>query len=72
MALARCKECGSPQGLKHKYPYIHSGMIIGILCGAPACAASASVWLTDEEEQQYSHGQRDFKISNHAKHVTVH
>jgi len=77
MALARCKECGSPQGLKHKYPYVHSGMITGILCGAPTCgaptcAASASVWLTDEEEQQYSNGQRDFKISNHAKHVTVH
>jgi hypothetical protein len=72
MALARCKECGSPPGLKHKYPYIHSGMINGILCGASTCVASASVWLTDEEERQYSHGQRDFKISNHAEHVTVH
>jgi hypothetical protein len=72
MALARCKECGSPQGLKHKYPYIHSGMANRILCGTRTCTASASVWLTDEEEQQYSHGRRDFKVSNHTKDITVH
>ena len=39
MSVARCKKSGSPRGLKHSYPHIHSGMISGILCGAPACAA---------------------------------
>ena len=71
MALARCKKCGSPQGLKHNYPHIHSCASGGILCGAATCAAPAWIWLTEEEERQYNFGQRNFQISNHARHVDV-
>ncbi len=71
MALARCRECGSPQGLKHEYPHIHSSARGQILCGASTCAAPAFVWLTDEEERHYLRGQRSFQISNHGKHVTI-
>jgi len=69
MALARCETCGSPQGLKHAYPHVHSLAIpvnVYLLCGSPNCARRACIWLTDEEERQYFHGQRNFKISNRA------
>lgn len=29
------------------------------------------IWLTEEEELQYNYGQRNFQISNHARHVDV-
>ena len=71
MALARCKECGSPQGLKRNYPHAHHCGAIDILCGSPACTADACIWLTDEEERQYVNGQRHFQVSNHARYVDL-
>jgi hypothetical protein len=71
MASARCKKCGSPRGLQQQYPHIHLCVTSGILCGGATCAAPASIWLTEEEERQYNYGQRNFQISNHARHVDV-
>jgi hypothetical protein len=74
MALARCKTCGSPQGLKHNYPHFHtlpSFTDIKVLCGSRNCARHGFIWLTKEEEQQYIHGQREFRIPNHVLDVHV-
>jgi hypothetical protein len=74
MALARCQTCGSPEGLKQKYPHSHplaETVSIDILCGAPTCACPAFIWLTDEEQRQYLHGQRSFRISNRAVEIHV-
>jgi len=72
MASARCETCGQPQGLKHKYPYLHTPVPpSNFLCGAPACALPAFVWLTEEEEQKYLNGERSFRLSNHAVHVQL-
>lgn len=74
MALARCKTCGSPQGLKHDYPHFHAlvrSVNRTILCGAPTCAHPGYLWLTDEEQRQYLCGQRSFQISNRSQEVQV-
>jgi hypothetical protein len=74
MALARCQTCGSPKGLKQNYPHFHtlahSGNI-DILCGSPTCARPGCLWLTDEEQLQYLHGQRSFRMSNRTMEVPV-
>ena len=74
MALARCETCGSPHGLKHKYPHSHTLAVsvrFDVLCGSPSCAHRAFIWLTDEEEQQYLSGQRSFAVSSRAREVDV-
>jgi hypothetical protein len=74
VALARCESCGRPKGLKQDYAHFHSlasAVAKNILCGAPSCARPGSVWLTEEEEQQYLSGQRSFRISNYALDVRV-
>jgi len=74
MALARCQTCGSPQGLRQKYPNFHTlanTVSIDILCGSPTCARRAFIWLTDEEERQYLRGQRSFAVSNRAVEVNL-
>jgi hypothetical protein len=68
MASARCETCGPPRGLKQNYTHLHTpvpSMSSSILCGAPTCNRPASVWLTDEEEQQYLRGERNFRIPGH-------
>ena len=74
MASARCETCGSPQGLRHAYPHVHAldiPMSIYVLCGSPSCARRAFIWLTDEEERQYLHGQRSFRLSNRSLDLRV-
>ena len=74
MALARCEKCGHPQGLKLNYNHLHApapSVSSRILCGVTTCNRPAYIWLTDEEEQQYLHGQRNFRLSNHAVQVQV-
>jgi hypothetical protein len=74
MALARCQTCGSPRGLKHTYPHFHGlgdFVRIDILCGAPTCVRRALIWLTDEEERKYVHGQRLFRILNRGIEVLL-
>jgi hypothetical protein len=74
MALARCETCGHPQGLKQDYTHFHApASSVGryLLCGSPTCARPASLWLTDEEEQQYLGGQRIFRVSNRTLDVQV-
>jgi hypothetical protein len=74
MALARCESCGCPRGLKQDYVYFHaaaSPLSRNVLCGSPTCARPASLWLTDEEEQQYLGGQRIFRVSNRNPDVQV-
>ena len=64
MASARCETCGHPQGLRHNYTHFHTPVpsATSILCGAPTCNRPASIWLTDEEQQQYLRGVRKFRI----------
>jgi hypothetical protein len=65
MAAARCETCGPPEGLKLDYTHLHTPVGSSILCGAPTCNRPAYVWLTDEEEQQYLRGVRNFRIPGH-------
>ena len=65
MASARCEKCGHPQGLKLNYTHFHTpvpSVSSSILCGAPTCNRPAYIWLTDEEQQQYLRGVRNFRI----------
>jgi hypothetical protein len=74
MALARCETCGSPQGLRRTYPHVHALAIplsVSVLCGSPSCVRQALIWLTEEEEERYYHGQRSFRISNRALELHV-
>jgi hypothetical protein len=74
MALARCKDCGPPQGLKNTYTHVHavaSGVNFAVLCGMPTCVHPAYLWFTDAEEQEYLCGQRSFRVSNHGLRVQV-
>ena len=66
MASARCEKCGHPQGLKLNYTHLHTpgpSVSGGIFCAAPSCLRQAYIWLTDEEQQQYLQGVRNFRIS---------
>jgi hypothetical protein len=74
MALARCEQCGRPQGLKQDYNYFHKLAYSAngsVLCGSPGCARPSCLWLTDEEERQYLSGHRSFRISNRSLAVQV-
>jgi hypothetical protein len=74
MALARCKACGPPQGLKSNYAHVHavaSGVNFRVFCGAPTCVHPAFIWFTAKEEQEYLSGERRFRVSNHAQDVLV-
>ena len=73
MAVARCNQCGPPQGLKHDYSHRHT--LDGgnpVICAALNCSSLvSSIWLTDEEEQQYLLGNRSFTIPFHRAVVLV-
>jgi hypothetical protein len=74
MAVARCKTCGTPQGLKKTYNYVHvvaSSVKTEVLCGTPMCVHPAFIWFTDAEENEYRCGQRSFRVSNHTLRVEV-
>lgn len=74
MALARCEDCGRPQGLKQSYNHFHKlafSVNSSVLCGSPSCARPGCLWLTDEEEQHYLRGHRSFRISNRSLAVEV-
>lgn len=65
MALARCEQCGSPQGMKQDYPHVHPPTSFPnnrILCAATTCNKPAYLWLSDEEEKRYIEGERWFEI----------
>jgi hypothetical protein len=70
MAIARCEVCSHAEGLKKQYPHEHApveGLANRrpILCGGPGCKRLALIWLTDEEEEQYRRGGRDFTVLRH-------
>jgi hypothetical protein len=63
-AIARCEQCGIPAGMiktcstKKYFPvgYPESGLV----CGISQCRNHAIVWLTLEDEEIYSRGERVF------------
>jgi hypothetical protein len=66
MALARCEECNSQDGLKHRYLHAHTPILdIRIPCGARHCTRLASILLTDVEEAEYRCGLRRFSVLRH-------
>ena len=73
MALARCDTCGSPRGMKQAYPHSHRPLSPnnGVMCGAPTCIRPACIWLTNEEERAYTHGERTFRLGTRAAMVQV-
>ena len=75
MASARCETCGSPQGLKQNYAHPHHQISSPpkreFLCGAPSCTRLALIWLTDDEEEQYVHALRLFRIAHRAEEVRI-
>jgi hypothetical protein len=73
MAIARCKQCGHPEGKLAVYsttshlPVGHSNS--GIVCGTPDCNNPGLVWLLDWEEHAYRNGQRIFELTGKARHA---
>jgi hypothetical protein len=64
VAIARCKKCGPPVGLKISYEHRHV-LKDGhrFMCGAAACAQPAYyVWLRDAEQAEYLKGERLFGV----------
>jgi hypothetical protein len=74
MALARCATCGRPQGFKLNYTHPHEQAPPAnhvVLCGAKGCTRLAKIWLTDDEEEQYVQGVRDFRVGHHVGKVRI-
>ena len=50
MALARCADCGMPDGRKKTYSRTFYRPVgypaSGVICGRPECSSPALVWLT--------------------------
>lgn len=62
MPLARCASC-APKGLRQNYTHLHKPVDEKrLLCGVPTCTSYALIWLTDEEERQYTNGLRLFRL----------
>ncbi len=68
MALARCEECGRPEGRKGNVyvgkhqPVAHPNS--AVVCGSAKCEGAGLVWLLADEEAQYKKGQRVFQLPN--------
>lgn len=65
-AIARCEQCGIPAGMIQKYStkkYFPVGYPdSGLVCGTSQCRSHAIVWLSLEDEQTYSTGERVFHM----------
>ncbi len=64
MALARCRECGKPEGKTRKY--IRNVEPIGypndaLICGKKGCTNPALIWLEAHEWREYQSGQTIFE-----------
>ncbi len=70
MALVRCNRHGRPQGTKNTYASEPARPIgyprTARVCGLSGCEEPGLVWLTVEEYQGYTVGQRVFPIPNSA------
>jgi len=74
MALARCRECGKPQGRTNEY--VASAEPLGYfltaaVCGATGCERPALIWLTAREKAAFDAGERVFGLSTQAIKVRV-
>jgi hypothetical protein len=74
IALARCENCGRPNGKKGKVysekSYLPLGYpLSGVICGSTGCMNSSAVWLLDWEEAEYQKGQRVFKLTGRVQHA---
>ena len=77
MAIARCENCGRPDGrggnvystVPH-YPLNHPNS--GIVCGTGGCQNAPVVWLLEPEEAEYRNGRRVFKLTGENAMVKLH
>lgn len=74
MSIARCQECGEPNGRTHNY--VKKAKPLGfpqtaIICGSKGCENSAYVWLTEDEGNQFEAGRRIFPFPTQAVKVKV-
>ena len=75
MALARCEQCGPPRKTKMLFSYAHAFVVLkgqSLFCGSPVCLNQATqVWLSDLEENRYTHGERHFRLARHGAEVQL-
>jgi hypothetical protein len=77
MAIVRCESCGKPtQNVKAPgygdAPHMPAGHPnSGLVCGKPGCENPGLVWLKQDEEKEYSAGDRIFLIPTHAAKVRI-
>ncbi len=75
MAIARCEPCGKPRANKPP-PYVAAHHPAGhpnsgVICGTKGCTNAAVIWLKEDEEQQYTAGERVFDIRTNSAKVRV-
>jgi len=75
MALARCEDCGRPQGRRGNiYTSCHLPLgypETGVICGSTGCEKPAKFWLIPEEQAQYQKGIRVFPLPTQAAKVKL-
>ena len=75
MALARCEDCGRPQG-RGDNVYVSCHLPLGypetgVICGSVGCEKPARVWLIPEEQARYQKGIRVFRLPTQAAKVKL-
>jgi hypothetical protein len=68
MAIARCNDCGQPDGRGgNTYSNIpHHPMNdpnSGVICGKEDCGNPPLIWQLEQEEVEYRQGQRVFRLT---------
>jgi len=68
MALARCINCGCPNGKGGNAYSARSHVAVGfpdsgIVCGTKGCLSAAHIWLLMQEEAEYGRGERVFPLT---------
>lgn len=74
MALARCKECGPPNGRTNSYKSFRLPLgypDTAVICGRQKCDGPAYVWFTSMEQAAYGSGERVFALSTNTVKVRV-
>jgi|GraSoiStandDraft_32_1057276.scaffolds.fasta_scaffold353028_2 hypothetical protein len=74
MAIARCQNCGKPEG--RRQTYVSRALPVGYpnsstICSIRGCEGAAYIWLNQQEKAAFDTGQRIFRFPTFAAKVRV-